>query len=122
MQNGAPSPPTIDLSEYAPSPLSWTTALLSESLVLTERQLDTLVTLGVNMSMTRVALSEVGTPARPLNMLSAHRLKDSLAHDMGVLAEAFDEFAPSRQLQFPGQSPEKASVILRRLIKVSGAA
>jgi hypothetical protein len=77
------------------APLSWATSLLSESLALSERQLDILVTLGTNMSMTRLALRD----------------------DMGILAQAFEEFAPTRKFEFSGRQPELASAMLRRLIK-----
>jgi hypothetical protein len=36
---------------------------------------------------------------------------------MGILAEAFEEFAPARQFKFPDQEPELASAYLRRLIE-----
>ncbi len=117
LQNGAPSQSEIDLSRYTPAPLSWATDFRSESLVLTERQLDILVTLGINMAVTRKSLGELGTSGRSLNLLNAPALKNGIAHDIGVLAEAFEEFAPTRKLQFPGKDPELASVYLRRLIK-----
>jgi hypothetical protein len=103
LQHGAPAEPTTDLSEYGPTPLSWATALLSESLVLSERQLDILVTLGTNMAMTRLALREVGTGARPFNMLSAQRLKDGITHDMDILAQA------SKNLRLLGGLSSKVS-------------
>jgi hypothetical protein len=34
-----------------------------------------------------------------------------------ALAEAFEEFAPARKLQFPGKDPGLASVYLRRMIQ-----
>jgi len=117
LQNGAPSQSEIDLSRYTPGPLSWATDFRSESLVLTERQLDVLLTLGINMVVTRKSLGELGSNGRSLNLLSASALKNGIEHDIGLLAEAFEEFAPARKLQFPGKDPELASVYLRRMIQ-----
>jgi len=47
--------------------------------------------------------------------LTAGSLSQEVAHDMNLLAQAFERIAPSRRLAFRDQPVELASVLLRRL-------
>jgi hypothetical protein len=105
------SPGGVDLSLYAPRMMPVSAALGSELLMLGEREIDVLTTLWGNLQLTRDDIRQLS--ARPLSQMDATTLSNQIAHDMGILAQAFEEFAPKRQLQMPGQEPALASTLLR---------
>lgn len=59
-------------------------------------------------------MQEIVDPFGSFGPITMTSLKNGVAHDMKLLADAFDVFAPKRQLQLPGQAPELASSVLRR--------
>jgi hypothetical protein len=102
-----------NFSRNLPSDLPLTFGLGHELLVLDQPALDALVTLRVNLEMSREA-ERAADPNLPLGQLMLGALANRLSHDMGILAECFERIAPTRKLSFPGEAPELASVILRK--------
>jgi hypothetical protein len=113
IEHGA-SAAVVDLSFYAPRGMPVTATLGSDLLVLSEREIDVLTTLSSSLQLTRDAIAQTGTLACPFGLIQATSLKDGMAHDIGLLAQAFEEFSPDRKLEMPGCSPELASELLRR--------
>ncbi len=54
---------------------------------------------------------------RPFGLLTAKHIRAGLRQDMRVLAEAFEQYAPARQLEIHGRQPELASALLRRIAR-----
>lgn len=112
---GAATEERHDLAYLSPRGMPRTTALSSDLLLLDTRDIDVLATLEANMAITRRNMDEVTRGERSFSLLSAQQLVGMVCHDLGILAQTFDQFAPTRQLQLPDQQPELATTILRRL-------
>jgi hypothetical protein len=67
-----------------------------------------------NLELTRESLQEIVDPFGSFGPLTMTRLRNGVAHDTRLLADAFDAFAPNYQLSLPGQASELASAMLRR--------
>lgn len=104
----------LDLSNELPRSFL-TSTLGTELLLLSPREIDVLVTLKSNAEKTQKQLEEIATNKRSIGLLTAPSLANAVAHDMEILAQAFDSFTPSRKLELPGEPPEGAAVLLRRL-------
>jgi hypothetical protein len=104
-----------DFSNEMPRSMPLTSGLGPELLVLSTSEIDVLSTLMLNMDLTRPRLEEFSSGKRSLNLLTAGSLSQEVAHDMNLLAQAFERIAPSRRLAFRDQPVELASVLLRRL-------
>jgi hypothetical protein len=103
----------IDLSPYAPTQMPVSTHLGSDFLILSVRQIDVLTTLTSNLAMSREQLSGIGSMARPLGMLEATMLRDVARHELELVAQAFEVFAPQRKIALPGAEPIFASALAR---------
>lgn len=106
------SAPTVDLLALQPRELSLTNALVTELLVLNERQIDVLSTLLGNLAITRRNFRELMDQGASFSPSDALKLKRMVAADMQILAKAFERFAPTRKLEFHGQPPKLAAVLL----------
>jgi hypothetical protein len=102
-----------------PRPTALVDNLGAELLVLTQNEIDTLTTLKANLTLTGATMADMTQGKRAFGIMAARHLLNAVKHDMSILAQAFDEFAPSRKLQLPGKEPELAATILRRLSKAS---
>jgi hypothetical protein len=111
---GAATHERYDLGYLSPRLMPRTTALSNELLLLDTRTIDVLATLESNMAISKRTMDEVTRGERPFSLLSAQQIVGMVRHDMGILAQAFDQFAPTRQLQLPGQQPQLAGTILRQ--------
>jgi hypothetical protein len=98
-----------------PRPMPFTTALGTELLILSPQEIDVLSTLEANMAVTRGQLQAFSTGKRSLNIMTVRSLSQGVAHDLDILAQAFERIARSRKLEVGSQPPERASVLLRRL-------
>lgn len=109
--------PRGDLSSYMPRPMPFTNNLGVELLVLSQREIDVLVTLRVNLITTETSIKEEAESKQAFNLLAAKRIQSGLRHDMSILAEAFREYAPERKFALDDKEAEQASVVLSRLSK-----
>ena len=109
-------PYRLDLSNEMPRSLPFTSALGTELLRLSGRQIEILSTLEANTAITRKEMGDISAGKRPLELQSGTSLSNGVAHDMEILAEALETIAPSRKLSLSGRT-EIASVILRELAK-----
>jgi len=107
-------PETQDFSREMPRSMPFTDNLANNIFLLTSRQIDVLTTLRANLAVTASAMREITEGRRRFGLLSAQPLLHSIHHGLGLLAEAFDEFAPQRKLAFPNRDPELVTTILRR--------
>lgn len=114
-QSGGSLPDHVDLTTDTPRPMPFTDNLASELLILAQSEVDVLATLRSNLHITRMIMDEVTLGKRSFSLLAAQQIMESIRHVIGILAEAFDRFAPERQLQLLGKDPELASTLLRRL-------
>jgi len=102
-----------DLARFIPRGMPFTSAMGTELLLLSERQLDCLITLEANLRETRRQMQEF--PSEPLHhFIPATNLLGSLAHDMEVLAETFEVLAPTRQFKV-GRYSGPANGVLRHV-------
>ena len=104
-----------------PRKFDLTDSLAAELLILPGDALDALVTLKSNMERTGEGLSEITSGRRRFGLLAAQQLSAALAHDMGILAECFDHFAPNRKFKIGEKEPELASAVLLRFAKMNTA-
>jgi hypothetical protein len=105
----------VDFSNEMPRSMPFTSALGTELLVLSPSEIDVLSTLESNLSLTQRQLQEVSTGKRNFGLLTVPALSQGIAHDMDILAQAFEKLAPLRKLAVENQPPELAPVLLRRL-------
>jgi hypothetical protein len=112
-------PSQLDLTLNAPRPMPFTDSLGPELLTLQQREIDVLMTLRSNLSVTQGTMAEVTTGRRSFGLLMASQLGQGIRHDMAVLAEGFECFAPKRELSFKDKKPELATTILKRLANES---
>ncbi len=112
---GGVVPAQQDFSNELPRSMPFTSALGTELLLLLPSELDVLSTLESNMAVTRSQLQEVSTGRRTFGLLTVPSLSQGIAHDMDILAQAFERLAPSRRLALANEPPELAAVLLRRL-------
>jgi hypothetical protein len=109
-------PEILDFSRLLPREMPFTAALGTELLLLSEPEIDVLSTLASNTTRTRAQMQDMST--RAFGLLPGTALATSaVAHDMTILAQAFERIAPERKLQFQGGEPELASARLRRLAR-----
>jgi hypothetical protein len=104
-----------DFSNEMPRAMPLTSTLGAELIVLSTSEIDVLSTLISNMDLTRRRLEEFSVGKRSLDLLTIPSLSQEIAHDLDILAQAFERFAPSGRLAIGSQPPEPASVLLRRL-------
>jgi hypothetical protein len=104
-----------DLPNEMPRSMPFTSALGTELLVLSPSEIDVLSILESNMSLTRGKLQELSIGKRSLDLLTMPSVSQGIAHDMDILAQAFEKLAPLRKLAVPNQPPELAAALLRRL-------
>lgn len=102
-----------DLRAYQPRAMPLSEGLGSELLNLSEKQIDVLSTLLGNLQITRRDFDELIQLNKPFGTLDAARLKGAVCHDMLILAEVFEQFAPTRKLELDGQVPQLAVTLLR---------
>jgi hypothetical protein len=112
---GGNLPDNENLTLYMPRLMPFTDNLGSELLILEQRGIDVLATLRSNLSTTRMIMDEVSLGKRPFGYLTAMQIEGSIRHDLKILSEAFELFAPERKLALMGEDPEHAITILRRL-------
>lgn len=108
-------PTPVDFSNDMPRSMPFTSALGTELLILSPQEIDVLSTLEANMAVTQRQLQDVSTGKRSFGLLIMGSLSQGIAHDMDILAQAFEKIAPSRTLEVESQPPELASLLLRRL-------
>jgi hypothetical protein len=118
---GAALPAEYDLSRDLPRPMPFIDSLGSELAILETRDLDVLATLRANLVVTGTSMEEISDGKRPFGWLVARQLHSGLRHDMRILSEAFEQFAPTRKLAVEGRDPELATVILTRLAAEANA-
>lgn len=119
-QAGGGLPNNEDLTRYAPRLMPFTDNLGSKLLILEQREIDVLTTLRSNLATTRMIMDEVSSGRRSFGLLTATQLDGSIRHDMKILSEAFEHFAPERKLALMGKDPQHATTILRRLSQPAG--
>jgi hypothetical protein len=117
---GGSLPNNEDLTRYAPRPMPFTDNLGSELLILDQRGIDVLTTLRSNLAITRMSMDEVSSERRSFGLLTAMQLEGVIRHDMKILSEAFEHFAPERKFALGEKDPEFATTILRRLAVPAG--
>jgi hypothetical protein len=105
----------LDLSRDAPRSMPFTSALGTELLILSPQELDVLSTLDSNTTLTQRQIRDLSTREGFVGWVSITTLCQGVAHDMEILAQAFERFAPTRRLAIEGREPEAAVVLLRRL-------
>jgi hypothetical protein len=101
------------LTPYLPRNMPLTNSLGLELLTLEKSAIDALVTLQSNLTITRMRMEEAAG-GEYLGLLRLGGIAAGLAHDMGILAECFDQVAPTRELKLTDKPAELASVLLRR--------
>jgi hypothetical protein len=106
-------PEILDFSKVLPREMPFTAALGTELLLLSESEIDVLSTLASNTVRTRDQMQDMSP--KPFGLVSGTALASVVAHDMTILAQAFERIAPERKLQSVGGEPELASALLRRL-------
>jgi len=109
------SAPTGDLLRHLPRPMPFTANLGVELLVLSQREIDVLATLRANLTISEASMRDEIDNRQEFGWLVCKRICNGIRHDIGVLAEAFSEFAPTRKLALGGKEPELASALLTRL-------
>lgn len=112
---GGSLPNNADLTIDAPRLMPFTDNLGSELLLLQQREIDVLATLRSNLAVTRISMDEVSSGRRRFGLLTATQLEGMIRHDMNILSEAFEIFAPERKLALIGKDPELATTTLKRL-------
>jgi hypothetical protein len=112
---GGNLPDSKDLTRHAPRLMPFTDNIGSDLLILKQRGIDVLATLRSNLATTRMIMDEVSSGRRSFGLLTARQLDGSIRHDMKILSEAFEHFAPERKFALGEKDPELATTILRRL-------
>jgi hypothetical protein len=116
IKSGGQVPTQADLSNEMPRPMQFTEGLGSDTLILlSPREVGLVMTLQANLSVTRTLMLGISTGKEYFGLLSATTLRNSIAHNMRILAEAFEVIAPSEKLALADGLPEPASELLRRL-------
>lgn len=111
----APSVPSADFLRHLSRPMPFTENLGIELLTLSKRELDVLTTLRSNLMTADASLLRDVERSGTFGYINSMRIQADVRHNMGLLAEAFIEFAPERKLAVEGNEPELASTLLRRL-------
>ena len=96
-------------------PMPFTDSLGTDLLVLSEPELDVICALRSNLAITQQTMRDIMDEHEHFTLLPATNLRNSVAHDMEILAQAFDALAPTRKLPFEGKPPELVANLLRRL-------
>jgi len=110
---GRALPTEGDFSTYMPRTMTFTDQLGTKLIALNQQELDVLATLRSNLELTARAIIEASSRNQPLSQ-AARKLQVAFGHDCKILAEAFEQFAPTRKLDFgAGNEPVLASVVLR---------
>jgi hypothetical protein len=112
---GGPIPMPIDLSSDAPRSMPFTVGLGTELLILSPEEIDVLSTLESNATVTRGEIQRLSTSEGSFGYLAITALCQGVAHDMDVLAQAFERLAPARKLKTDDQPPEPSAAALRTL-------
>lgn len=108
-------PGAFEAERYMPREMAIVSGMGAELLVLSEREIDVLSTLMSNLQITRGSIADRAAIGGALTLMDASLLKSEFAHDLGLVAEAFEEFAPTRKFRMPGAAAEElATVLLRR--------
>lgn len=115
VSGGGHLPDRHDFTSDMPRSMPFTSSLTADLFLLTEREIDILTTLQANLAVTRKQMDDISQGRRPFGRIAATALNNGVAHDMGILAEAFEALAPQRQLALAGGDLELASALLRRL-------
>jgi hypothetical protein len=119
---GVTLPTTKHFGRDMPRAMPLTDGLGADLLILDSEAIDALVTLKSNMARSGEAMEEVTSGRRPYGGWVAGQLSAALRHDMSVLAECFDKFAPTRKFKLAvGSKPELASEALRRFAERDAA-
>lgn len=105
----------LDLSSDAPRSMPFTSALGTELLILSPQELEVLSILESNTMETQRQIRDLSTREGFVGWVSITTLCQGVAHDMEILVQAFERFAPTRRLAIEGREPEPAVVLLRRL-------
>ena len=106
---------TENFAREMPRSMPFTDSLGPELLVLDGNAIDALVTLKANMERTAEGMIEVTSGRRQFGMLTAQQISSGIAHDMGILAQCFEHFAPNRKLKLARDvEPELATELLKR--------
>ena len=115
VRDGGALPSTENFAREMPRAMPFTGSLGPELLILDGNAIDALVTLKANMERTAEGMIEITSGRRPFGMLTAQQISGGIAHDMGILAQCFEHFAPSRKLKLARDiEPELATELLRR--------
>lgn len=104
-----------DLADYVNRPMPFTTALGAELLALSPREIDQISMLRSGLSQTETLMLKEKNPTAPVSPAALQAILSGIRRDMRLLADAFEAFAPERTLTLDGETPERASTLLRRL-------
>lgn len=104
-----------ELVDYVTRPVPFTTDLGAELLALSPEEIDAISTLRSSLSQTEMLMLKEKNPsaAVPSGLLRA--ILSGIHRDMRHLADVFEAFAPERTLVLDGGTPERATMLLRRL-------
>ena len=116
-ERGGSLPHHEDLTRDVPRPMPFTDNLGSELLILEQRDIDILATLRSNLTITKMNMDEVTAGRQLFGYLTAQQLLNGIRHNLEILSEAFERFAPERKLELPGKDPVLATELLRELSK-----
>jgi hypothetical protein len=109
-----------DFSNEMPRSMPFTSNHGTDILKLLPSELDVLSTLQSNMEVTRRNLQELSMGKQIFSRFAIKRISGRIVHDMEILAQGFEKFAPYRQFKVQDAPPELATVLLRRLAKQLG--
>jgi len=112
---GVPVPTPLVLPNAAPRSMPFTSALGTELLILSSQELDVLGTLNSNTALTQSQIRDLPERGGFVGWVAVTNLSQVVAHDMEIVAQAFERFAPTRRLAIEGRDPEPAAALLRRL-------
>jgi hypothetical protein len=104
---------SAELRTYLPRSMPLTTGLGAELLNLNAKQIDVLATLFGNMKITHDNFCNLIDLGKSFTLLDVMKLKEAVAADMLILAEAFDHFAPTRKFLLPDKEPQLVAALLR---------
>ncbi len=108
------------IGQHLPRGLPVTSNLGTELLILEESAVDALITFQGCLAMTRMNVDHAIERGLLVSRLAVMGIDPLVAHDMGLLAECFEQIAPRRKMQMPGEQPELASKLLRDEANSSG--
>jgi hypothetical protein len=103
------------IGQHLPRGLPLTSNLGTELLILEESAIDALITFQGCLAMTRMNVDQAIERGPLVSRLVVMGIDLLISHDMGLLAECFEQIAPTRKMQMPDKQPELASELLRRV-------